>query len=397
LNRFSAGTSLVERSLGRGVAAGSLDEICSLYLGYIDMRYCFLRFGWVELIPEEASSSRPGSLLHNGDSDSGASPNQSRENPTIMRRGMRCLAGLRSRSESVGVHGRSYPRNGARAAVIIAMFVFAAAGLSAQAPAPSSDQPSPQRENQPCQQTGSTAASSSQAASQSSKESPGKNQNGAPEDKCVSQSKEDEQSKEQTNRILWVVPNFAAVGANKQLPPLSVKGKFWLATEDTFDYSSFVWTGILAGQEFSSKTYPEFHQGMAGYGRYYYHVFIDGVSGSYFTEAIFPSITHEDPRYYTLGHGGFLRRAGYALSRVVITKTDSEGSSFNWSEIVGNLFEAGLSTAYYPAQERGARQTAINWGAQIESAALNNIAKEFWPDIHHFLFHRKEPAPPPQQ
>lgn len=284
----------------------------------------------------------------------------------------------------------------------MAMFVFAAAGLGAQAPAPNSGQsdpkrPNPQREDQPCPQRGSAEASSPQVQSQSSKEGAEKNHNRASEDNCAGPSNNDEQGKQQTNRILWVVPNFAAVSANKRLPPLSVKGKFWLATEDSFDYSGFVWAGILSGQELASKTYPEFRQGMAGYGRYYYHLFIDDVSGTYFTEAIFPSITHEDPRYYTLGHGGFLRRAGYALSRVVITKTDSEGSSFNWSKIVGNLFEAGLSTAYYPAQERGVRQTAINWGTQIESAALNNIAKEFWPDIHHFLFHRKEPPSPPQQ
>ena len=137
--------------------------------------------------------------------------------------------------------------------------------------------------------------------------------------------KKDSEEGEQTKRMMWVVPNFAAVSANTQLPPLSVKGKFWLATEDTFDYSGFVWTGILAGQEFASQTEKEFGQGMAGYGRYYYHLFIDGVSGSYFTEAIVPSITHEDPRYYTLGHGGFLRRTAYALTRVVVTKTDSGG------------------------------------------------------------------------
>lgn len=308
---------------------------------------------------------------------------------------MTSLAGLRSRSGSLRVHSQIDPRNRARAAAIITMLIFAAAGLWAQAPAPSSDQPSPKSGDQPCEQRGNTEASSSQAQSQPQQDTE-KKQNGASEDNCVSQSKNDEELK-QTNRIFWVVPNFAAVSANKRLPPLSVKGKFWLATEDSFDYSGFVWTGILSGQEFASKTYPEFHQGMAGYGRYYYHVFIDGVSGGYFTEAIFPSITHEDPRYYTLGHGGFFRRTGYALSRVVITKTDSEGSSFNWSEVVGNLFEAGLSNAYYPAQERGVRQTAINWGAQIESAALNNIAKEFWPDIRHFLFHSKEPVPPPQQ
>jgi hypothetical protein len=271
------------------------------------------------------------------------------------------------------------------------LFFLAVGGLRAQTPPPNSDQPNPKREGPPCQQVQETPAAPSQAESQSGKEAAEKPPDAAPNDRseenCASQSKAAEQLK-QTNRILWVVPNFAAVSSNTQLPPLSVKGKFWLATEDTFDYSSFVWTGILSGQEFGSRTYPEFGQGMAGYGRYYYHIFIDGVSGSYFTEAIVPSLTHEDPRYYTLGHGGFFRRTAYALSRVVITKTDSEHDSFNWSEVGGNLLEAGLSNAYYPAQERGVRQTAINWGAQLESAALNNIAKEFWPDIRHLLFRK---------
>jgi len=275
------------------------------------------------------------------------------------------------------------------------LFFFAVGGLRAQTPPPNSGQSNPKRETPPCQQVQEPAAAPSQAESQSGKEGTEKPPNAAPnerspnggsEENCASQSTA-EQLK-QTNRILWVVPNFAAVSANTQLPPLSVKGKFWLATEDTFDYSSFIWTGILAGQEFGTKTYAEFGQGMAGYGRYYYHIFIDGVSGSYFTEAIVPSLTHEDPRYYTLGHGGFFRRTAYALSRVVITKTDSERNSFNWSEVGGNLLEAGLSNAYYPAEERGVRQTAINWGAQLESAALNNIAKEFWPDIRHFLFRK---------
>jgi hypothetical protein len=280
------------------------------------------------------------------------------------------------------------PRFVIRAAAI-PILAFAVAGLCAQTPASESKRDGKRddkRDDRPCQQADSTSPSPSQEQSQPG--NAGKNPGASTEEGCASQSTDDSQGK-QTNRILWVVPNFAAVSANKQLPPLSVKGKFWLATEDTFDYTGFVWAGILSGQDFATKAYPEFGQGMAGYGRYYYHVFIDGVSGSFFTEAIFPSITHEDPRYYTLGHGGFLRRTGYALSRVVITKTDSNGKSFNWSEVVGNAFEAGLSNAYYPPEERGARQTAINWGTQLESAALNNIAKEFWPDVRRLLFREK--------
>jgi hypothetical protein len=278
---------------------------------------------------------------------------------------------------------RGYLSLDARAALVIVLLLFSASPSWAQAPVP--NQSDTKLDDAAPQQAASPSPPPSQAESPPGKSAEKKRN--ASEGTQTSKSKEPEG--QQTKRILWVVPNFAAVSANTQLPPLSVKGKFWLATEDSFDYSSFVWTGILAGQEFGLKNYPEFGQGMAGYGRYYWHLFVDGVSGTYFTEAIVPAVTREDPRYYTLGHGGFFVRTGYALSRMVLTKTDSGHTSFNWSEVAGNAFEAGLSNAYYPPQERGGRQTAINWGAQIESAALNNIAKEFWPDIRRLIFRRK--------
>lgn len=271
-----------------------------------------------------------------------------------------------------------------RVPAAISILLLAITGLWAQTPAP--DVFNTRSDARSCQQAGGT--SHSQTESQSASGSTKNKNGGSSEQACASNSK-DESIGKQTNRILWVVPNFAAVSANTQLPPLSTKGKFWLATQDSFDYSSFVWTGILAGQEFGLKNYPEFGQGAAGYGRYYYHLFIDGVSGTFFTEAIVPWISREDPRYYTLEHGNVGVRLYYALSRVVVTKTDSGGTSFNWSEVGGNALEAGLSNAYYPAQERGARQTAINWGAQLESAALNNIVKEFWPDIRRIVFRQK--------
>ena len=209
-------------------------------------------------------------------------------------------------------------------------------------------------------------------------------QNPAPQDK-----KDDSQG-QQTKRMFWVVPNFAAVSANTQLPPLSTREKFALATHDSVvDYSSFTWTGILAGQAIILNSDPELGHGIVGYGRYYWRTFTDGVSGVFFTEAIVPAITHEDPRYYTMGQGGFFRRTGYAISRAFLTKTDSGGTSFNWSEVAGNALEAGLSNAYYPPQERGLSQTARNWGTQMESAVLNHIFQEFWPDIRREVFRRK--------
>jgi hypothetical protein len=50
---------------------------------------------------------------------------------------------------------------------------------------------------------------------------------------------------------------------------------------------------------------------------------------------------------------------------------------------------SGLSNLSYPPQERGLHKTGENGGTGLESAALNNIIKEFWPDIRHNLLRQK--------
>jgi hypothetical protein len=193
----------------------------------------------------------------------------------------------------------------------------------------------------------------------------------------------------QTKRMFGIIPNFAAVSARTEVPVLSTRDKYVLASKDSGDYSSFIWSGLQAAQSMALKSYPELHQGAAGYGRYYWRAFADQASGSFFTEAIVPALTHEDPRYYTLGYGGFFRRAGYALSRVVITRTDSGRNGFNISEIAGNGMEAGLANLYYPPQERSLHNTVVNWATQLEAAGLNNLVREFWPDIRRKVLRQK--------
>lgn len=198
----------------------------------------------------------------------------------------------------------------------------------------------------------------------------------------------DDSEGQQTKRIFWIIPNYRSVSADCQLPPLSVKDKFVLASQDSFDYSAFIVAGMLAGYSMATVQYREFHQGAAGYGRYYWHSFVDQAVGNYFTEAIVPSLTREDPRYYTLGRGGFVHRTGYAISRLVVTKTDTGGKNFNYSEIVGNAAGAALSNAYYPQFERTWGNTMSKWATQVGIDGIANILKEFWPDIRQKVFHQ---------
>jgi hypothetical protein len=189
-----------------------------------------------------------------------------------------------------------------------------------------------------------------------------------------------------SKRIIWIIPNYRSVSGDAPLPPLSLKDKFWLATEDSFDYSSFVVAGMLAGIGQAKNSTPQFHQEAAGYGRYYWHSFADQALGNYLTEAIVPAATREDPRYYTRGYGGLFHRSGYAISRLVITRNDAGARTFNFSEIVGNGAGSGISNLYYPAQERTWTKTQQKWLTQVALDGLFNILKEFWPDIDRIIF-----------
>jgi hypothetical protein len=202
-------------------------------------------------------------------------------------------------------------------------------------------------------------------------------------------SNPDDQYGKQPKRILWVVPNYRAVSANTHLPPLSFKSKFWLATQDTFDYSDFIFVAGLAGISMANNSEPSFKQGAAGYGRYYWHLFVDGAIENYMTEAIVPAATKEDPRYYTMGKGRFIKRAGYAVSRLFITRTDAGKSTFNFSEIVGAGAAAGIGNAYYPAQSNPWVKTYQRWGTEVGLDWVFNVLKEFWPDIDKAVFRGK--------
>jgi len=209
-----------------------------------------------------------------------------------------------------------------------------------------------------------------------------------------SQGPFDDQPQKQTKRILGILPNFRAVSADEKLPPQSVKEKFVTCTEDSFDYSAIFVPVVLAGYDLKVQATPEFHSGADGYARYLWHSAVDQTSENYMVEFVVPSITREDTRYYTLGRGGFMKRTGYALSRAVVTRSDSGSETFNFSEVVGSGMSAGISNLYYPSASRSVSSTGTQWGLDVAIDAASFWVKEFWPDINHRIFQNKSSAKP---
>ena len=194
----------------------------------------------------------------------------------------------------------------------------------------------------------------------------------------------------QPKRILEILPNFRSVSAHEVVPPQTPGSKFLTATEDNFDYSSLTFCLFVALESEAANSTPEFHKGAPGFARYYWHTVADQTIENYMVEFFVPAATHEDTRYYALGHsgGGMLKRAGYAVSRAFVTKTDKGKPTFNISEVAGAGIAVSISDFYYPSKERTVSNTLDKWGYDVFLDALTFMFHEFWPDISHGLMHK---------
>jgi len=192
------------------------------------------------------------------------------------------------------------------------------------------------------------------------------------------------------HHILGVVPNRTTVNDPSQaFHPISTREKFKIATADVLDPFSFVIIGIYAGVAQWGNDYPGYGQGAQGFGKRYGAALADGTVANYMTEAILPSLLHQDSRYFRLGQGGAWKRVGYAMSRTMITHGDGGSWQFNTSEVGGNAIAAGISNLYYPEGCRGAVNTVERFGLNLVSDAGFNVLKEFWPDMRRKIFHRE--------
>jgi hypothetical protein len=191
------------------------------------------------------------------------------------------------------------------------------------------------------------------------------------------------------DRIFYALPDFQTVDTTEKLPPLTVGQKFKLQARSQFDYFEIPWYGILAGFSQARDTSAGYGQGAAGYGKRYASEWGDGAIENFMVGAVFASALRQDPRYYVLGEGSFWHRAGYAISRIVVTRSDSGREVFNASQIFGSAAAAGLSAyTYHPRDERNLRNAGSVWGTQIGLDTFTQGIKEFWPDIHR-RFSRK--------
>ena len=196
-----------------------------------------------------------------------------------------------------------------------------------------------------------------------------------------------------SDRIFGVIPNYQTVSdPQRSFPPLSVKQKFGLFAKETFD--PFVAVSAAAGAALSQadNDHPKYGQGSGPYAERFGAAVADVTTQNFFSDAVLASLLHEDPRYFRRGREyRFWPRLGYAVSRVVVTRTDAGNPSFNYSGIFGMAMGIALSNAYYPNSSISGSVVVTRLGTSLVASALSNILPEFWPDIRQKFFRRKQP------
>lgn len=176
----------------------------------------------------------------------------------------------------------------------------------------------------------------------------------------------------------------APVVAIPALPhPLSSHEKFLFATKNAFGVPSLLFAAVGAANNQSQKLYPEFHGGLDGYGRYYWHSFTDQAVDSYVVSFVMASALHIDPRYQPLRSGGALRRTRHAAASLFFAQTDSGQSTLNTPQLLGSGVAASISSLYYPERDRTASLVMQRWGGNLAGDGLILILREFTPELSH--------------
>ena len=181
-------------------------------------------------------------------------------------------------------------------------------------------------------------------------------------------------------RIFGIIPNNRTSPSLKDYKPLSPEEKFDLARQDSFDRGTVVLAAIFASDAQLTHANPSFGNGIKGYSRNFGASYADLIIGNYMSEAVYPALLHQDPRYFRRGVGSVWSRLGYSVGQIIWTHTDSDRTAFNYSELLGNSTAVAISTAYYP-DSRSVKDAASKLGVQIGVDAVSNVLKEFWPDV----------------
>jgi hypothetical protein len=157
---------------------------------------------------------------------------------------------------------------------------------------------------------------------------------------------------------------------------------FLANSADPLSYVGAAWTAGVAQLDHDDKPY---RMGAAGFGKRYTAAITDNVTGQFFSTFLYPSLFHQDPRYYRQGSGGVKARLGHSLIHRFVAVSDSGKPMPNYSEWLGTASSTALGNLYHPGNLRGFGPAATSVATNVGNDMAWDVLREFWPEIAHKL------------
>jgi hypothetical protein len=228
-------------------------------------------------------------------------------------------------------------------------------------------------------QAAPTQAPSSQSSSSAQAPAPD-----ADADRQKRAQAEEQLKAQEKQRVMGVMATFNTT-QNQNALPLSPGQKFRLFFRSETDPWPFMLAAVVSGIGQADDSYPEWHQGLKGYGRRFAGAYSDAFIGNFFGNAVLPVLLKEDPRYYQKGTGSAKKRFLWAAASTVWCKRDNGRWGPNYANVGGNLIGSAIARIYYPASERTVSDTITDGLTVSAEGIVGAEVIEFWPDMvrHH--------------
>jgi hypothetical protein len=172
--------------------------------------------------------------------------------------------------------------------------------------------------------------------------------------------------------------------------PLTARQKFDVFIHSTYSPRTFANAAIdqVADRVKGNHLNREYETGFRGVGQAYGINLATNETDVFFQRFLFPTLLKQDPRYFRNPDLPFFQRALYAMSRVLVTRTDSGGQTFNSSRILSIAASRAVADLYVPGERQGMHPIAGCISFTLLRDAGLNLAHEFWPDVRRKFLHR---------
>ena len=194
-------------------------------------------------------------------------------------------------------------------------------------------------------------------------------------------------------RMFGIMPDYQTVrDPHAKVLPLTVKEKWTLLAKTTIDPFNIASAAMGAGISQVSDQTPKYGYGKGAFGERMGAAVADMTAQTFFSVGVLACALHQDPRYYRKGpEHSILKRTGYSISRLVVTRRDSGKDTFNSSGIFGMALGIGASNLYYPSASANAGVMLGRLNTSLSSGVIGNLMSEFWPDVQRKFFQKRHP------